>query len=328
MTTERGYNGWANYETWAVALWIGNEAGSHEYWEREQAGECYRAAVEAEPGGDRDGWTRDAAHDLAGRLKRELDDEAELPRAVDGTMYADLLERGAGRGGLARDRDRVRRGAGPRGRSSGRRARPRRRTRPPRASDRPPLLPWSLRPGRRRRPVTTTPRGTIMCEYCGSGGGCCVCGRGLTPENAGTRYGPTPPAADPGGGGRAHPAGAAVAGRLPGDGRRAGAGAGRPAEGGRPAARGRQRPAGPVRRPRPNRSCSDPSSEWPLPAVRGRLGRPGWRPGSQRPADGPHQETRPGEPPSPLLRHFHLPRITGYRLDSPGTRRWAGRRCG
>ena len=96
MTTERGYNGWANYETWAVALWIGNEAGSHEYWECEQAGECYRAAVEAEPGGDRDGWTAAAAHELAGRLKRELDDEAELPRAVDGTMYADLLNAALG----------------------------------------------------------------------------------------------------------------------------------------------------------------------------------------------------------------------------------------
>lgn len=25
-----GYNGWANYETWAVALWIDNEEGTHE----------------------------------------------------------------------------------------------------------------------------------------------------------------------------------------------------------------------------------------------------------------------------------------------------------
>lgn len=25
-----GYNGWANYETWAVALWIDNEQGTHE----------------------------------------------------------------------------------------------------------------------------------------------------------------------------------------------------------------------------------------------------------------------------------------------------------
>lgn len=30
------HNGWTNYETWAVALWIDNEQGSQEYW-REQA---------------------------------------------------------------------------------------------------------------------------------------------------------------------------------------------------------------------------------------------------------------------------------------------------
>jgi hypothetical protein len=100
----RRYNGWTNYETWAVALWIGNEPGSYEYWEREQAAECYREAVQAqlrefefEPGEDpavvidRAKATEAAMLDLADRLKRELDDEAELPRAVDGTMYADLL---------------------------------------------------------------------------------------------------------------------------------------------------------------------------------------------------------------------------------------------
>lgn len=106
---ERGYNGWTNYETWAVALWIGNEEGSHRYWECDQAEECYREAVREQlvglafdPGEDpaadidRASATRDAAHKLADRLRRELDDEAELPRAVDGTMYADLLNSALG----------------------------------------------------------------------------------------------------------------------------------------------------------------------------------------------------------------------------------------
>lgn len=29
---EEGYNGYTNYETWLVMLWIDNEQSSHEYW--------------------------------------------------------------------------------------------------------------------------------------------------------------------------------------------------------------------------------------------------------------------------------------------------------
>lgn len=28
---EKGYNGWKNYETWCVALWIDNDEGSYNY---------------------------------------------------------------------------------------------------------------------------------------------------------------------------------------------------------------------------------------------------------------------------------------------------------
>jgi hypothetical protein len=29
MAAEKGYNGWTNYETWLVALWIDNEQGTY-----------------------------------------------------------------------------------------------------------------------------------------------------------------------------------------------------------------------------------------------------------------------------------------------------------
>ena len=30
-----GYNGWHNYETWAVKLWIDNERAEYDYWRNE-----------------------------------------------------------------------------------------------------------------------------------------------------------------------------------------------------------------------------------------------------------------------------------------------------
>lgn len=33
----KGYNGWANYETWCVHLWLTNEQGSYCYWSDEAA---------------------------------------------------------------------------------------------------------------------------------------------------------------------------------------------------------------------------------------------------------------------------------------------------
>ena len=29
---EKGYNGWKNYETWAVKLWMENDESDYEYW--------------------------------------------------------------------------------------------------------------------------------------------------------------------------------------------------------------------------------------------------------------------------------------------------------
>ena len=80
------YNGWTNYETWNVNLWIDNEEGSYSYW-REAAQECYDNA-------EADGsFTREeqATLDLSHRLKDEFD---EAMPELGASCWSDLL-RGA-----------------------------------------------------------------------------------------------------------------------------------------------------------------------------------------------------------------------------------------
>lgn len=76
------YNGWTNYETWAVMLWINNSAGSQDYW-HEQARECWSEDS------DTTDPSASARYHLAERLNGAHNDG--IPDAVDGTVYADLL---------------------------------------------------------------------------------------------------------------------------------------------------------------------------------------------------------------------------------------------
>ena len=76
------YNGWTNYETWVVNLWIDNEQGSQLYW-AERAEEIARTSHES------DYLTRqeNARRDLAEALKSEHEDaQPELPG-----VFGDLL---------------------------------------------------------------------------------------------------------------------------------------------------------------------------------------------------------------------------------------------
>jgi hypothetical protein len=77
-----GYNGWMNYETWLVKLWMDNDGGDCEYW-RGVAREHLDAASESPL------LTRmqAAAIGLANELKEKADDE--LPD-LDG-LWKDLL---------------------------------------------------------------------------------------------------------------------------------------------------------------------------------------------------------------------------------------------
>lgn len=89
MSEQKTYNGWTNYETWNIALWIGNEQGSSSYW-AEHAQACYDEA-EAD-----DSFTKEerAALDLSEHLKTEFEESKDnlLDTAnLSSSVWADLL---------------------------------------------------------------------------------------------------------------------------------------------------------------------------------------------------------------------------------------------
>lgn len=74
---DKGYNGWSNYETWNVKLWMDNDEGSYNYWKEQ--------TLEA--------WEQED-HDLANTVSRladmlETEHKDNIPE-TSGT-YADLL---------------------------------------------------------------------------------------------------------------------------------------------------------------------------------------------------------------------------------------------
>jgi hypothetical protein len=88
MSEDRTYNGWTNYETWAVALWLDNEQGSYLYW-REQAEEHWKNAPEC--GQVAKGiWSREEAakFNLADQLRDEIRENSPIQEPC---MYSDLL---------------------------------------------------------------------------------------------------------------------------------------------------------------------------------------------------------------------------------------------
>jgi hypothetical protein len=85
---EKTYNGWTNYETWVVSLWLDNDQGSYEYW-REQAREKRREAPECRQVRD-EIWSKAQAEKftLADQLKDEIEEASPL---VEASLYSDLL---------------------------------------------------------------------------------------------------------------------------------------------------------------------------------------------------------------------------------------------
>lgn len=83
--SDKRYNGWANYETWLLKLWMDNDQGSDQYY-RELAQEVYDAAVATRS------FTRDeqAQLDLADRIKEEYENAQSELAGVTG-FWSDLL---------------------------------------------------------------------------------------------------------------------------------------------------------------------------------------------------------------------------------------------
>jgi len=91
---EEGYQGWKNYETWAVALWLDNDQGSYEYW-RETLAELRE---ESQDQGLRSEFTPESVTDddlvryeLAERLKDYHDEMASEMGLQDQGVFSDLL---------------------------------------------------------------------------------------------------------------------------------------------------------------------------------------------------------------------------------------------
>ena len=83
------YNGWTNYETWVVNLWMDNEEGSYDYW-REVAQEVSNDLEEPT-----NSMTKmdEAIYLLADRLKdhhEQVKDEI-LVEDMTASVWADLL---------------------------------------------------------------------------------------------------------------------------------------------------------------------------------------------------------------------------------------------
>jgi len=85
MSTNK-YNGWTNYETWCVKLWIDNDEGSYRYWQDRTQAAFDNAEAEKT-------FTRmeNAAFALAAELKDEHEENAPAQNAENSGVYTDLI---------------------------------------------------------------------------------------------------------------------------------------------------------------------------------------------------------------------------------------------
>lgn len=84
------YEGWANYPTWAVALWIANDQGEYEYWKEQAVDAMANATDDVKARGEGMSKRENAIILLEQQLKDYLEDNAPETKGI----YTDLLQAG------------------------------------------------------------------------------------------------------------------------------------------------------------------------------------------------------------------------------------------
>ena len=82
--SDSSYNGWTNYETWVVNLWLGNDEGSYNAC-RALAQRCFEEAAADQVLSRKER----ACYQLANELKEMI--EEGNPLASEASLYSDLL---------------------------------------------------------------------------------------------------------------------------------------------------------------------------------------------------------------------------------------------
>lgn len=91
MSNDNTYNGWTNYETWVVNLWLDNDQGMNEELD-DWASEAMQEAIDA----DESDVRASACSTLAKRIESFIDDQQEGASMPTSGMFADLLSHALG----------------------------------------------------------------------------------------------------------------------------------------------------------------------------------------------------------------------------------------
>ena len=87
MKTEN-YNGWCNYETWCVSLWLNNDISSYRRWKAEA-----EQALKDAPDSTRvKEWGESVAHAARGLLAEKLSEEFYVDDWEAPDLYSDLVK--------------------------------------------------------------------------------------------------------------------------------------------------------------------------------------------------------------------------------------------